>query len=75
MVIDSLAYDDLICDNYKHVRGKWVKMSKEEAEAYDKDTTIAKRQPIDSEESSSFDLYNDIDEFEYNEGGHAIFPL
>ena len=51
------------------------KITKEKAEAYDKDTTIAKRQPIDSEESSPFDLYDDIDEFGNDKDGYAIFPF
>ena len=46
-----------------------------EADTYDKDPTIAKRQPIDSEESSLLDINDDIVEFEYVEGGHAIFPF
>ena len=64
----------MICDNYGHEIGKWVKMTKE-ADTYDKDPTIAKRQPIDSEESSLLDINDDIVEFEYVEGGHAIFPF
>ena len=50
-------------------------MTKEEAEANDKDPTITKRQLIDSEESSPFDLYDDIDEFENDKDGYAIFPF
>ena len=75
MIKGSSAYNDLIRDNDRHVRGKWVQMTKEEAEAYDKDLNIAKRQPIDSEESSPFDLYDDIDEFENDNDDHAIFPF
>ena len=51
-----------------------MKMSKEEAEAYDKDpATHKKLQIIDSDSSDS--EYVDIDEFEYDEDGHAIFPF
>ena len=50
-------------------------MNKEEAKAYDKDPTVVKRQPFDSEDSSPFNPYEDIDELEYDEDDHAIFPF
>ena len=65
------AYYELLRDNYRRVRGQWVKMSKEEAEAYDKDPNIESIYP-DSDSDSD---YPDIDEFEYDADGHAIFPF
>ena len=51
-------------------------MSKEEAEAYDKDPNIDMMfADSDDDDSSSDSEYVDIDEFEYDAGGHAIFPL
>ena len=51
-------------------------MTKEEAEAYDKDPDINKIfVNDDSDDSSSESEYVDIDEFEYDEDGHAIFPF
>ena len=71
MVVGGSAYYELLRDNYRRVRGEWVKMSKEEAEAYDKDPNIESIYP-DSDSDSD---YPDIDEFEYDEDGHAIFPF
>ena len=72
MIIGGSAYYELLRDNYRPVRGQWVKMSKEEAEAYDKDPNIESIFP----DSDSGDAeYVDIDEFEYDEDGHAIFPF
>mgnify|MGYP000917905393 CR=1 FL=1 len=79
MVVGGSAYYELLRDNYRRVRGEWVKMSKEELEAYDNiDPKLKKRQqgearaPPDSDSDSD---YPDIDEFEYDADGHAIFPL
>ena len=74
MVVGGTAHSELLRDNYRECNGQWVKMSKEEAEAYDKDpATHKKLQIIDSDSSDS--EYVDIDEFEYDEDGHAIFPF
>ena len=40
MIIGGTAFNELIRDNYRRVKGQWVKMTKEEAEAYDKDPNI-----------------------------------
>ena len=76
MIIGGSAYYELIRDNYKRVKGQWVKTTKEEAEAYDNDPDINMIFANDeSSESSSESEYVDIDEFEYDEDGHAIFPF
>ena len=78
MIIGGSAYYELIRDNYRRVKGQWVKMTKEEAEAYDNDPNISKifaNDQDDSDDSSSESKYVDVDEFEYNEDGHAIFPF
>ena len=76
MIIGGSAYYELIRDNYRRVKGQWVKMSKEEAKAYDNDPDINKIfANDDSDDSSSESEYVDIDEFEYDENGHAIFPF
>ena len=77
MIIGVLTYYKLLRDNYRPRGGKWVKMNKEEAKAYDNDPDINKifaNDSDDSDESSSSE-YVDIDEFEYDEDGHAIFPF
>ena len=75
-IIGGTAYNELIRDNYRRVKGQWVKMTKEQAEAYDNDPDINKIFPNDdSDDSSSESEYVDIDEFEYDEDGHAIFPF
>ena len=40
IIIGGTAFNELIRDNYRRVKGQWVKMTKEEAEAYDKDPNI-----------------------------------
>ena len=52
-------------------------MSKEEAEAYDKDPNIGMMFADDDSDSDSDSdsEYVDIDEFEYDQDGHAIFPF
>ena len=76
MIIGGTAYNELFRDKYRPRGGKWVKMTKEEAEAYDKDPDINKIfANDDSDDSSSESEYVDIDEFEYYEDGHAIFPF
>ena len=64
IIIGGSTYSELLRDNYRRVKGKWVKMSKEESKVYD----------IDSDDSSSSE-YVDIDEFEYDEDRYAIFPF
>ena len=74
LIIGGTAFNELIRDNYRRVKGQWVKMTKEEAKAYDNDPNInmAFADPV-SESSES--EYVDIDEFEYDADGHAIFPF
>ena len=78
MIIGGSANYELLRDNYRPQGGKWVKMTKEEAKVYDNDPDIkkifAKDQDDDSDDLSSSE-YVDIDEFEYDEDGHAIFPF
>ena len=76
MAIGGTAYNELIRDNYRARGGKWVKMTKEDAKAYDNDPDINKIfANDDSDYSSSESEYVDIDEFEYDEDGHVIFPF
>ena len=77
MIIGGSAYYELLRDNYRPRDGKWVKMNKEEAKVYDNDPDIKKifANNRDDDPSSSESEYVDIDEFEYNEDGHAIFPF
>ena len=76
LIIGGTAYTELIRDNYRRVKGQWVKMTKEEAKAYDNDPDINKIfVNEDSDDSSSESEYVDINEFEYDENGHAIFPF
>ena len=79
MIIGGTAYYELLHDNYRPRGGKWVKMTKEEAKAYDNDPDInkifANDDSDDSDDSSSESEYVGIDEFEYDEDGHAIFPF
>ena len=75
-IIGGSAYYELLRDNSRPRGGKWVKMSKEEAKVYDNDPDIKKIfADDDSDDSSSESEYVDIDEFEYDEDGHAIFPF
>ena len=75
--IGGSAYYELLRDNYRPRGVNWVKMTKEEAKAYDNDQNIKKifvdDQGDDQDDSSSYP--DDIDEFESNEDGHAIFPF
>ena len=77
LIIGGTAYNELIRDNYRRVKGRWVKMSKEEAEAYDNDPDIgmAIADPVSDDSTSSESEYVNIDEFEYDADGHAIFPF
>ena len=76
MIFGGSAYNELFRDNYRPRGGKWVKMTKEEAKAYDNDPDINKIfANDDSDDSSSESEYVDIDEFEYDEDGHAISPF
>ena len=76
MTVGGSANNELLRDRYRYQGGQWVKLSKEELESYDNnDPKIEKRQPVDSDSDSVFDPYNDINEFEYDEDGHAIFPF
>ena len=72
MIIGGSTYYELLRDNSRPRGGKWVKMSKEEARVYDNDPDIKKIFANDQDDSSYPD---DIDEFEYDEDGHAIFPF
>ena len=74
MIIGGSAYNKLIRDNYRPRGGKWVKMTKEEAEAYDNDPDINKIYANDDSDDSPSEYVN-IKEFEYDEDGHAIFPF
>ena len=73
IVIGGTAFNELIRDNYRRVKGQWVKMTKEEAEAYDRDPNISMM--FADSDSDSDSEYVDIDEFEYDADGHAIFPF
>ena len=68
LIIGGSAYNELIRDNYRRVKGQWVKMTKEQAKAYDNDSDIKKifmdDQKDDSDNSSSYP--DDIDEFEFD---------
>ena len=77
MVIGGTAFNELIRDNYRRVKGRWVKMTKEEAEAYDNDPNIsmAFADPVSEDSTLSESEYVYIDEFEYDADGHAIFPF
>ena len=76
IIIGGTAFNELIRDNYRRVKGQWVKMSKEQAKAYDKDPNIDMMfADSDSDDDSPSSEYVDIDEFEYDEDGHAIFPF
>ena len=76
IIIGGTAFNELIRDNYRREKGQWVKMSKEEAKAYDKDPNIDMMfADSNSDDDSSSSEYVDIDEFEYDEDGHAIFPF
>ena len=77
MIIGGTAYYELLHDNYRPRGGKWVKMTKEEAKAYDNDPdiSIAFADPNSSDSDSSESEFYDIDEFEYDADGHAIFPF
>ena len=76
MVIGGSAYYELLRDNYRPRGGKWVKMTREEAKAYDNDPDINQIfANDDSDHSESSSKYVDIDEFEYDADGHAIFPF
>ena len=73
MIIGGSAYYELLRDNYRLRGGKWVKMSKEVAKEYDNNPDIKKIFADDQGDDSFSDYPEDIDEFEYNEHGHAIF--
>ena len=76
IIIGGTAFNELIRDNYRREKGQWVKMSKEEAKAYDNDPNIDMMfADSNSDDDSSSSEYVDIDEFEYDEDGHAIFPF
>ena len=76
LLIGGTACYELLRDNDRPRGGKWVKMTKEEAKAYDNDPDINKIfTNDDSNDSLPTSEYVDIDEFEYYENGHAIFPF
>ena len=76
LIIGGTAFNELIRDNYRRVKGQWVKMTKE-AKAYDNDPDIsmAFADPVSDDSESLESEYVDIDEFEYDADGHAIFPF
>ena len=53
MIIGGSAYYELLRDNFRPRGGKWVKMSKEEAKAYDNDPDIKKIFVDDQDDDSS----------------------
>ena len=71
LIIGSTAFNELIRDNYRRVKGKWVKMTKEQAKACDKDPNIDMM--FADSDSDGDSEHVDIDEFEYDADGHAIF--
>ena len=73
LIIGGTAFNELIRDNYRRVKGEWVKMTKEQAKAYEKDPNIG--MAFADSESDSDSEYIDIDEFEYDADDHAIFPF
>ena len=75
MIIGGSAYYELLRDNYRPRGDKWVNMTKEEAKVYNNDPDINKIFADDQDDDSSESEYVDIDEFEYDEDGHAIFPF
>ena len=77
MIIGGSAYYELIRDNYRRVKEQWVKKTKEQAEVYDNDPDIgmAFADPVSDDSTSSESEYVNIDEFEYDADGHAIFPF
>ena len=77
LIIGGTAYYELLRDNYRRVKGQWVKMTKEETKAYDNDPDIsmAFADPVSDDSESSESEYIDIDKFEYDADGHAIFPF
>ena len=77
LITGGTAFNELIRDNYRRMKGQWVKMTKEQAEAYDNDPDIsmAFADPVSDDSDSSESEYVDIDEFEYDADGHAIFPF
>ena len=76
MIIGGSVYYELLRDNYRPRGGKWVKMSKEDVKAYDNDPNINKIfAPFTDYSSDNSDYLDDIDEFEYDEDGHTIFPF
>ena len=73
MIIGGSAYNELLHDNYRPRGGKGVKMTKEEAEAYDKDPNITIM--FADSDSDSDSEYVDIDIFENEKNGHTIIPF
>ena len=73
LIIGGTAYNKLIRDNYRRVKGRCVKMTKEEAEAYDNDPDISMMFADSDSDSDSKHVY--IDEFEFDANGHAISPF
>ena len=76
MILGGLTYYELLRDNHRPRGGKWVKMSKEEAKEYYNDPNINEIFVLNMDDSSDDSDYpHDIDELEYDEDGHAIFPF
>ena len=75
MIIGDSALYVLLRDTYRPRGGKWVKMSKEEAKAYDNDSNTSAIFAPGMNDSSDNNYSDDIDKCEYDEDGHAIFPF
>ena len=75
MIIEGSAYYQLLRENCRLRGDKWVKMSKEEAKEYDNDPNISAIFAPDMDDSSNDNYPDDIDEFDYDEDGHEIFPF
>ena len=55
IIIGGTAFNELIRDNYRRVKGQWVKMTKEQAKGYDNDPDIsmAFADPVSDDSESS----------------------
>ena len=81
LIIGGTAYNELIRDNYRRVKGQWVgkkKWPKKKPRRTITTQTISMAfadPPNSSDSDSSESEFYDIDEFEYDADGHAIFPF
>ena len=62
LIIGGTAHNELIRDNYRRVKGQWVKMTKEQAKAYDNDPDINKifADPVSDDSESSESEYIEL---------------